>query len=117
MPPGSFVEHWYGLDCSASIRYSRTPARAISSAGEHFVHTEGVTGSIPVSPTQVRGHFPSTAMHCDEQDAVETTLHYVTAASIQADLLAPNIAVLGQSVSADDTFGPATAIFHKGRCP
>ena len=25
--------------------------RAISSAGEHFVHTEGVTGSIPVSPT------------------------------------------------------------------
>src|SRR5689334_11014358 len=26
-------------------------SRAISSAGEHFVHTEGVTGSIPVSPT------------------------------------------------------------------
>jgi hypothetical protein len=29
------------------------PARAISSAGERFVHTEEVTGSIPVSPTQV----------------------------------------------------------------
>jgi hypothetical protein len=27
---------------------------AISSAGERFVHTEEVTGSIPVSPTQVR---------------------------------------------------------------
>ena len=26
-------------------------ARAISSAGERFVHTEEVTGSIPVSPT------------------------------------------------------------------
>jgi DNA-binding CsgD family transcriptional regulator len=34
------------------------PSRAISSAGERFVHTEEVTGSIPVSPTvflQVRG--------------------------------------------------------------
>jgi hypothetical protein len=30
---------------------------AISSAGERFVHTEEVTGSIPVSPTQVRGYF------------------------------------------------------------
>jgi hypothetical protein len=29
--------------------------RAISSGGERFVHTEEVTGSIPVSPTQVRG--------------------------------------------------------------
>ncbi len=28
---------------------------AISSAGERFVHTEEVTGSIPVSPTQFRG--------------------------------------------------------------
>jgi hypothetical protein len=33
--------------------------RAISSAGERFVHTEEVTGSIPVSPTQVTGHVPS----------------------------------------------------------
>jgi hypothetical protein len=34
--------------------------RAISSAGERFVHTEEVTGSIPVSPTatlQVAGSF------------------------------------------------------------
>jgi hypothetical protein len=35
----------------APIGYSRTPLRAISSAGERFVHTEEVTGSIPVSPT------------------------------------------------------------------
>jgi hypothetical protein len=32
-------------------------ARAIGSAGERLVHTEEVTGSIPVSPTQVRGRF------------------------------------------------------------
>ena len=32
------------------IGYSRA-SRAISSAGERFVHTEEVTGSIPVSPT------------------------------------------------------------------
>ena len=29
-------------------------ARAIGSAGERLVHTEEVTGSIPVSPTQVK---------------------------------------------------------------
>ena len=29
-------------------------SRAIGSAGERFVHTEEVTGSIPVSPTQVK---------------------------------------------------------------
>ena len=28
--------------------------RAISSAGEHCLHTAGVTGSIPVSPTRLR---------------------------------------------------------------
>jgi hypothetical protein len=33
------------------------PSRAIGSAGERLVHTEEVTGSIPVSPTQVRGRF------------------------------------------------------------
>jgi hypothetical protein len=33
------------------IGYSRPSLRAISSAGERFVHTEEVTGSIPVSPT------------------------------------------------------------------
>ena len=41
------------------IGYSRPSLRAISSAGERFVHTEEVTGSIPVSPTQLRGHVPS----------------------------------------------------------
>jgi hypothetical protein len=30
---------------------------AIGSAGERLVHTEEVTGSIPVSPTQVSGRF------------------------------------------------------------
>jgi hypothetical protein len=32
-------------------------ARAIGSAGERLVHTEEVTGSIPVSPTQPEGRF------------------------------------------------------------
>ena len=32
-------------------------ARAIGSAGERLVHTEEVTGSIPVSPTQVKGRL------------------------------------------------------------
>ena len=31
--------------------------RAIGSAGERLVHTEEVTGSIPVSPTQLKGRF------------------------------------------------------------
>ena len=35
---------------SANSRYWLT-CRAISSAGEHSLHTGGVTGSIPVSPT------------------------------------------------------------------
>src|ERR1700679_3179393 len=33
--------------------------RAIGSAGERLVHTEEVTGSIPVSPTQLSGQFQS----------------------------------------------------------
>src|SRR5947208_12632311 len=41
------------------IGYSRASLRAISSAGERFVHTEEVTGSIPVSPTAIHpGHRP-----------------------------------------------------------
>jgi hypothetical protein len=35
----------------------RPGTRAIGSAGERLVHTEEVTGSIPVSPTQVRGRL------------------------------------------------------------
>src|SRR5215475_10314774 len=38
-----------------AIWYSLRGSRAISSAGERFVHTEEVTGSIPVSPTQLKG--------------------------------------------------------------
>ena len=44
----------YGDACGCGQR------GAISSAGERFVHTEEVTGSIPVSPTlfsQVRGQI------------------------------------------------------------
>ena len=33
--------------------------RAIGSAGERLVHTEEVTGSIPVSPTQLSGRLRS----------------------------------------------------------
>ena len=46
------VDHGIGYSFPCS---SRTTSRAISSAGERFVHTEEVTGSIPVSPTQVKG--------------------------------------------------------------
>ena len=35
-------------------RVQSWPSRAISSAGERFVHTEEVTGSIPVSPTRYK---------------------------------------------------------------
>ncbi len=34
------------------VRRVRQRARAIGSAGERLVHTEEVTGSIPVSPTE-----------------------------------------------------------------
>ena len=33
---------------------ARRTERAISSVGEHFLDTEGVTGSIPVSPTTTK---------------------------------------------------------------
>jgi hypothetical protein len=38
---------------SMIVRYCGRASRAISSAGERFVHTEEVTGSIPVSPTGI----------------------------------------------------------------
>ena len=38
---------------------TRARRRAIGSAGERLVHTEEVTGSIPVSPTQLSGRFLS----------------------------------------------------------
>ena len=38
----------------AGAWWPNADARAIGSAGERLVHTEEVTGSIPVSPTQVR---------------------------------------------------------------
>src|SRR5438067_10151004 len=50
-----------GVRTDAPIGYSRSSPRAISSAGERFVHTEEATGSIPVSPTaksQAAGHLP-----------------------------------------------------------
>ena len=50
-------------ECGRS-RHSRRCAsllaqRAIGSAGERFVHTEEVTGSIPVSPTMLEGRARS----------------------------------------------------------
>jgi putative endonuclease len=42
------------LDHSVGLRYSRFPFGARSSAGEHSLHTGGVTGSIPVAPTTLR---------------------------------------------------------------
>ena len=38
-------------------RAAQNRRRAIGSAGERLVHTEEVTGSIPVSPTQLSGRF------------------------------------------------------------
>ena len=49
----------------ANLRYAQADRRcgpgrrAIGSAGERLVHTEEVTGSIPVSPTQLSGRFPA----------------------------------------------------------
>jgi hypothetical protein len=45
------------------VRYSLTSARAVSSAGERFVHTEEVTGSIPVSPTIGCDHVFDLRLH------------------------------------------------------
>src|SRR5690606_30991346 len=58
-PPPSFRQR--GPECGMVFPvgpYGGRAGRAISSAGERFVHTEEVTGSIPVSPTTVKGHFP-----------------------------------------------------------
>lgn len=53
--------------------------RAFSSAGEHFLHTEGVIGSIPVTPTikiYSRGYLPRlfycTAVVDEDPDGVVT---------------------------------------------
>ena len=53
--------------------------RAFSSAGEHFLHTEGVIGSIPVTPTikiYSRGYLPRlfycTAIVDEDPDGVVT---------------------------------------------
>src|SRR5262244_1399369 len=40
------------LVCGGRGRWNPPAARAIGSAGERLVHTEEVTGSIPVSPTR-----------------------------------------------------------------
>ena len=44
---------------SGSSGQRATRRRAIGSAGERLVHTEEVTGSIPVSPTQLSGQLRS----------------------------------------------------------
>jgi hypothetical protein len=49
------VTEVYPRAIGAGRRVQSSGARAISSAGERFVHTEEVTGSIPVSPTVVAG--------------------------------------------------------------
>jgi hypothetical protein len=44
------------------VRYSTESTRAVGAEGARFVHTEEVTGSIPVPPTTVGGHIPSMDM-------------------------------------------------------
>lgn len=52
-----FRQHPLGCGMVFPVGTARCgPSRAISSAGERFVHTEEVTGSIPVSPTTL-AHF------------------------------------------------------------
>ena len=47
-----------------ALRHGHGPqARAIGSAGERLVHTEEVTGSIPVSPTRRYSHFTRLHVH------------------------------------------------------
>jgi hypothetical protein len=43
------------------VAASSDTARTMTTA-EIDVHTEEVTGSIPVSPTQVKGHFPASGV-------------------------------------------------------
>jgi hypothetical protein len=49
------IDGWHarrGADATRwRIGYSLIPLRAIGAAGARFLHTEEVTGSIPVSPT------------------------------------------------------------------
>src|SRR5271155_22760 len=48
----------------------RRPGRARSSAGEHTLHTGGVTGSIPVAPTILINYLPETRGEHFEADLV-----------------------------------------------
>src|SRR5581483_9765215 len=53
---GATAHHDCPVGCRAPRRCANlgSAGRAIGSAGERLVHTEEVTGSIPVSPTEVR---------------------------------------------------------------
>jgi hypothetical protein len=53
-PMGALGRGYRGFSPRRTARYQQ---RAIGSAGERLVHTEEVTGSIPVSPTQLRGRL------------------------------------------------------------
>ena len=71
---------------------SQPRRRAIGSAGERLVHTEEVTGSIPVSPTrstEVRGKL--TELHDELNDGVVTNAGYTVAHAIR-DWLADGLA-------------------------
>jgi hypothetical protein len=58
----------YGGRCTTGRRTTGSTggkSRAISSAGEHCLHTAGVTGSNPVSPTSITaGHRPTDPDPC-----------------------------------------------------
>ena len=65
---------------------------AFSSAGEHFLHTEGVIGSIPVTPTIeivaeviCLGFFYCTAIVDEDQDAVVTYYTFCSESQAAAD--------------------------------
>ncbi len=52
----SHDQHWTHADMRGqNLQASRLTTKV--NQPQRIVHTEGVTGSIPISPTQVSGHF------------------------------------------------------------
>lgn len=83
--------------------------RAFSSAGEHFLHTEGVIGSIPVTPTIeivaeviCLGFFYCTAIVDEDQDAVVAYYTFCSESQAAADDAANDEDAAGQDAADDD---------------
>lgn len=95
--------------------------RAFSSAGEHFLHTEGVIGSIPVTPTIeivaeviCLGFFYCTAIVDEDQDAVVTYYTFCSESQAAADDAANDEDAAGQDDADDDADGSNIASSQTG---